>query len=254
MTAVTKQGGAAALTAVLGDHTKHYASLLPKGYEPSRLITSALVAISQTPELMKCEHRSIALALAKVAQWGLDVGDTAYLIPFKGKAVAVVGFKGLIQLMVGSAVRKVEAHVVREGEPFEYQRGTGEFLRHSPRSYERGKEPPITHAYAIVTLKFGYQQFEVMSAAEIEDIRQRFSVQWKSGPLPAWYARKTLIRRVAKYVPQSDRLKSALETDAEFAEEPEVPETSYTVDTETGEVMDTDAPSAVVDGDEEYPL
>jgi hypothetical protein len=48
-------------------------------------------------------------------------------------------------------------------------------------------------------------QFEVMTVEEIEAIRAK-SRSWAKGPLPAWYARKTVIRQLAKYVGKSPQL------------------------------------------------
>jgi recombinational DNA repair protein RecT len=49
-----------------------------------------------------------------------------------------------------------------------------------------------------------------MNAADIEEIRQKYSKQWKNGPLPAWYAKKTVVRQVAKLVPRNPRLAKML--------------------------------------------
>lgn len=186
-----------------------YGKLLPKGYEPERLVTGALVACTRNPELLKCDPTSIAVALATVAQWGLDLGTTAHLVPYGRTCTPVADYKGYIELMVAAGARKVEAHEVREGDDFEYRFGTDAWLRHTPKAK---KDAPIIAAYAVVTLRQGVEQFEVMTAEEIEEIRAK-SKGWAKGQLPAWYARKTVIRRCAKYVPKTVRLTAALAGD-----------------------------------------
>lgn len=198
-----------ALKQTLAGFLPSYGKLLPRGYEPERLVTGALVAATRNPELLKCDPTSIAVALATVAQWGLDLGTTAHLVPYGRQCTPVADYKGYIELMVAAGARKVEAHEVREGDAFEYAFGTNAYLRHTPKAKQGA---PITHAYAVVTLRGGVEQFEVMTAEEIEEIRAK-SKGWAKGQLPAWYARKTVIRRCAKYVPKTVRLSAALAAD-----------------------------------------
>ena len=55
----------------------------------------------------------------------------------------------------------------------DYEYGLEPYLRHKPdRSLDPG---PLTYAYAVIFYRDGSRQFDVMSAAEIEDIRKRSS-------------------------------------------------------------------------------
>lgn len=221
----------AVLKQELEGRSKLYESMLPAGYRPDRLITGAMLAVSKMPDLLKCSPVSIAVALGQVAQLGLDVGITAHLVPFKGACTMIPDYKGYIELMCKAGARKVEASVVRQGEHFEYEKGTNPRISHKPL----GSTAPITHAYAIVWLRGGNDfQFEVMTAEEIEKIRAK-SMQWARGELPEWYARKTVIRRVAKYVPKNPALAQLLAVDTP---EPTV------IDGATGEVLDAGYPAA----------
>lgn len=188
-----------------------FKDLLPKNYEPARLITGAMVAITLEPKLLRCKPVSIATALARVAQWGLDVGDTAHLLPFGDTCTPVPDYKGLIRLMLRAGARKVEAHEVREGDDFSYEYGIAPKLQHRPSG--RGK---ITHAYAIAWLRSGEPVFEVMTAEEIDAIRKSKSMSWKAGELPKWYARKTVVRQLAKYMDRTPEL-NALMTQEDMA-------------------------------------
>jgi recombination protein RecT len=191
-----------------------YQKLLPSGYSPDRLVTGALVALARNPELAKCTPSSIALALAQVAQWGLDLGMTAHLVPFGSVCTAVADYKGYIELMIAAGARKVEAHEVRQGDEFDFGYGTEPYLRHKPRH----GTAPILGAYAIVWLRADVTQFEYMPVAEIEAIRGK-SKQWAKGELTSWYARKCVIRRLTKYVAKTPRLAAMLRGDeTELAE------------------------------------
>lgn len=218
----------------LEERSESFAKLLPKNYPVDRLITGALVALQVNPELRKCSTASLMTALAKVAQSGLDVGDTAHLVPFKGSVTFIPDYKGYIKLMCEAGARKVESREVRTGDEFIYRYGSDPKLDHVPLP---GNIAPISFAYAVVTLRGGVTQFEVMSAAEIDKIRVTNSKQWKSGPLEPWYARKTVIRRIAKYIVKSPRLAIALSMD----EDP-----NDTFDPTTGEVYEGAADPTVL--------
>jgi recombination protein RecT len=197
------------LRAELARYMPSYEKLLPAHYPADRLVVGAMLAVTRNPELLKCSAQSIAVALAQVAQWNLDVGTTAHLVPFKGRCTAMADYKGYIEQMCKAGARKVEAYVVREGDDFEMQRGTDPFLRHTPKT----GDAPIIGAYAIAWFRGGVTQFEFMTAEEIDSIRHANSQNWKAGPLPKWYARKTVIRQLAKYVPKTASLTRLLAED-----------------------------------------
>lgn len=195
---------------------------LPEGADVARVIATVRLAIAndKTKALGKCTPQSLVLGVARIQQWGLELGTTAHLLPFGTEATPVADYKGLAELMVGSgAVRHVETHVVYEGDEFSYRLGLEPKIDHVP-AMPRKKGALITHAYCILHLPFARFAFDVMAASDIDEIRQRYSKQWKNGPLPAWYAKKTVIRQVAKTVPKNPRLAKVLATmDAERAVE-----------------------------------
>lgn len=211
-----------ALKEELAGYIPSYQQLLPPGYSAERLVTGALVAVTRDPALLRCTPLSVALSLAQVAQLGLDVGTTAHLVSFKSKVsrrgepdryedrcTMIADYKGYIELMTNAGARKVEARVVRQGDEFEYRYGTEPFLKHIPKS----ETAAVTHAYAIIWITSNVTQFEVMTVAEVEEIRKK-SKQWSDGPLPTWYARKTAIRRLVKYVPKrTSRLQALAEAE-----------------------------------------
>lgn len=179
---------------------------LPEGMSVERVAATIQLAIKndETGALRKCTRESLVLGAARILQWHLDLGTTAYLIPFGNKAVPVASYQGLASLAIASrAVRFFDPQVVRDGDVFEYQLGTEGFVRHRPLSKNTG---PITHVYCVVTLPYGAKVFDVMSIEEVDEVRLTYSKQWKKGPCPAWYAKKTIIRRVTKMLPKDPAL------------------------------------------------
>lgn len=142
-------------------------------------------------------------------------------------------FMGLMKLAKQSnEISKIEAHVVYENDTFDYQYGIRPIINHLPfrgRSrrqiirdlWKELKHEPTedvinaaveqespglkTHAYCVWSLKDGTEQFEVMTADEIESIRNRSQAKdsgpWVTDEAEMW--RKTVVRRASKYMPMS---------------------------------------------------
>lgn len=207
------------------------APFLPPGVQLERIAASLRVALAKDraawkkegpSPLERCSPMSVFMAVAKIAQWGLEVGETAHLVPFGSDCVPVADYKGLAELVIASGVaRAVEAHCVYEKEPFRLKRGTSIEIEHHPIGDPKGRGPMVG-AYALFHLRFGVVLLEYMAVSEIDEIRQKHSKQWKQGTLPEWYARKTVVRRGVKLLPKNPRLAERLAAlDNEVVEVPE---------------------------------
>lgn len=197
---------------------------LPEGVNVERVIASAQLAVMTNPAIGECDPRSVILAVARVAQWGLEVGQTAHLVPYGKTCNAIPDYRGLVEMIVRSgAARSVEARVVREGDEFQYEYGTSKRIRHLPLAKSTAR---ITHAYAIVTLRFQDFDFVVLDREEIEAVRSK-SKGWSKGELEgcAWYAKKTAVRRVVNLIPKNAKLAALWQTVTDDAEE--VPEGTF---------------------------
>ncbi len=198
------------------------APFLPEGVNVERVAAAAQLAVMQMPAIAECDPKSIVLAVAKIAQWGLDIGTTAHLLPFGKVCTPVPDYRGLVEMIVRSgAARSVEARVVREGDTFRYTYGTAKMIEHIPLAKSTAK---ITHAYAIANLRFQAFDFVVLDRDEIEAVRGK-SKQWAKGDLEscAWYAKKTAVRRVVNLIPKNAKLAEVL------ASVEEIPEADFTV-------------------------
>lgn len=186
--------------------------------DADRFALMAWRAITLNPKLVQCDPNTVLGALLDAARFGLTidgVSGKAALVPFKGKAQLIIGYKGLIELMIRSGkVVAVDAEVVRENDVFEYQLGTEARLKHVPAPKERGE---ITHAYCILHLANGAKTFRVLSHEQLEDIRNKSPFGHdERGP---WCThteemyRKTAVRATAKTAPMSDELGRAVAQD-----------------------------------------
>lgn len=194
---------------------------LPSHLKPDRFIRIALTATMRTPKLLKCDHASFFNALLTLSQLGIEPdGRRAHLIPFENRkrnvteCQLIIDYKGLAELAMRSGVvSNIHADVVCENDEFEYDRG--ELKRHKINFRSpRGK---IYAVYALCRFKDGTEKSDVMDLEEIEGIRKR-SRAGDNGPwVTDWseMAKKTVFRRLSKWLPLSAEFRDAVEADSD---------------------------------------
>lgn len=194
---------------------------LPRHLNADRMIRIAMTELRKTPKLAECDRASFIGAIIQASQLGLEPGNAlghAYLVPFWNKArrchevQLIPGYRGLIDLARRSGkVVSISARVVRAKDEFRYVLGSEERIEHVPSSDPEPGE--ITHVYAIARLTDGTQQMEVMTRAQVDTLSKNPDAD---GPWKSHYdemARKTVIRRLAKYLPLSPEYVQAIELD-----------------------------------------
>lgn len=193
----------------------YFANVLPSHVPADRFAKVVIAAISRQPALLNCTQESVILAVTQAATLGLEptgVLGSAYLVPYKTECQLIIGYRGLIDLARRSGqIRSIEARVVREGDRFTCTYGLEPKLEHEPDW--SSAEGELRFAYAVARLADGSVQYEVMSKAQIDKVKAG-SKAGRSGPWVDHYeemARKTVIRRLAKYLPLSVELADALE-------------------------------------------
>lgn len=244
---IDRKAAYSAITSKIDDNEERILSALTPTISRSQFMAVALQAIARSSRLLECTPSSIVLALIDAAELGLvpsGLMGSAYLVPYRNgktrlyEAKLIPGYRGLIDLARRSGeVRTVEAQVVRQRDAFDYQYGTGQFIRHVPYlnlTNERGPETvddrgevklgvlldggPYIAVWARAVLASGEEQFDVKGMAFVDRIRAR-SKSADDGPWVTDYeamARKTMARQLLKYLPLAvDRLTRALELEDE---------------------------------------
>jgi recombination protein RecT len=245
------------------------AKMLPKHLNAERLLKVAQIAATTTPALAKCDVASLVGAIGQCAQMGLEPNTVlghAYLVPFNTKrkdangnerwvnsVQVIIGYKGLIDLARRSGqIVSIAAHEVCTNDKFELVYGLDEKLIHTPALGERGT---VLGFYSVAKLKDGGHCFEFMSLMQVQEIMKATQSKGKYGPWQDHFTemgRKTVIRRLAKYLPLSIEFQTAaaldgmaeggkdqhLDTlDGDFAIIPDdAPYAAGSVDEETGEI------------------
>jgi recombination protein RecT len=200
------------------------AKALPKHMDTEHLSRTALTEIRKNPELGKCDAISLFGAIIQCAQLGLEPGSVlghAYLLPFRNTkenrtdVQFIVGYRGMIDLARRSGqIVSLQAHSVYEGDKFDFAYGLDEKLEHVPTSDIDNRGEMIA-VYAVAKLQGGGYQIEVMWKKEVDLIR----AQSKAGNFGPWkthyeeMAKKTVIRRLFKYLPVSVEVQTAATLD-----------------------------------------
>lgn len=197
---------------------------LPSHIKAERMIRVALNAVRRNSKLLQCDLRSLLGAVLQSAQLGLEcdglLGE-AYLVPFKREVTLIPGYRGLLKIARQSAlISTISARVVYANDKFDYEFGLHERLHHVPsRDSDWGG---LIYVYAVAHMKDGGWQFEVMSLAEVEKIRdssQGFQASKKFGFTTPWdthfpeMAKKTVLRRLCKMLPGSIELQRVVMMD-----------------------------------------
>jgi len=196
---------------------------LPRHLNPETMLRIALTAFRMNPALARCQPASVFAAVIQASQLGLrpNLLGECYLIPFKDECQLLIGYQGLLGLARNSGqIDSLGAYLVYEKDTFEVRFGTDPGVNHLP--YLDGDAGAVRVGYAVAKLKGGGTHVEVMTISELHAIRDRSSNVQRAraaGKKTPWdtdfgeMARKTLIRRICKYLPKSNELATALAID-----------------------------------------
>jgi recombination protein RecT len=241
-------------------------AVLPTHIKVDQFNRVVMTAINLNPQLVAADRRSLFNSCNRCAADGLlPDGREAALVTFGNQVQYMPMVFGIIKKLRNSGeIASVTARLVYEKElaeaRFRFVIEDGqERLQHEPMlTGERGKPALV---YATAKFKDGTVQNEVMTVADVEKVRNSSRAK-NSGPWTQWWdemARKTVIRRLSKYLPLSaedHRIMQDQAEDTEFSEMkrgaiaaapqsldaarmlggPAEPETTH--DAETGEVIE----------------
>lgn len=214
------------------------AQVAPGGIDAQKLTKSAIIAIGQNPDLLKCTQESLARSVICAAEFGLSPARAlgqVFFVPFWDKdqnayvANMMIGYKGFILLMYRAGIADdISTRLIYRDEVDGLQiiGGSRPDIIHpiNPLGLRAKpfQEENIVGGYCIIHRKNGLSHYEFMTYEQIKAV-QRCS---RRGNVPPWtthweqMARKTVIRRAANYFPifdsaEGERFAKALEYDDE---------------------------------------
>jgi recombination protein RecT len=221
----------------IANMASQFANALPNKIGVERMLRIVMTAILNNPKLAQCEPNSFFGALLQALQLGLEVNTPlgqSYLIPRwdknaygKGagglKCYFQIGYQGLLDLCYRyGKYRQITAEIVYQGDDFDYELGTRQFLRHNPK----GKSTNPKYVWALYELDNGGQRFVVWTWEKVMRHAESFSEsydeetgKWK---FSAWSSnqeskesmgQKTALIDLLKYAPKSVELSMAVSAD-----------------------------------------
>jgi recombination protein RecT len=213
------------IRSLLEAHQKQFELALAGTVNTDKFVRVALTEIRRNSKLGEASVPSLLGALLASAQLGLEPGGPlghAYLVPYGKEVQLIVSYKGMEQLAYRSGiVASINARVVREGDSFDFEFGSNEYIRHIPKAGVGGE---VTHAYCIARLVTGGQVMVVLFREDIERRKGRSKATGKGSPWDTDYdemARKSAIRAIFRDLPASTETQRALGYDERQFTSPE---------------------------------
>ncbi len=208
------------LRADLSRMNREFEAALPRQIPVDRFVRTIVTAVQMQPELLEADRRTLISSCMKAAQDGLLLdGREAGLSVYNdrkngGQTVAYLPMVGgiLKKIRQSGEVSTVRAHVVYQGDEFDFELGDNERIHHKPNLGAPGDPVAV---YAIAKFYDGDVQREVMSVPQIERIRAKATGIGKACWTSEWgeMAKKTVIRRLSKRLPSSNDLDRVLDSD-----------------------------------------
>ena len=224
--------------ALIKKSTAEWARVLPKVCTPERFARMALSCIRKNEKLQEAlttkeGKASILSSLMTCAELGIEPdGRRAHLIPYKNEITLIIDYKGLAELVMRSGlVSNIHADKVCKNDKFIVNKG--KIVEHIP-DYTKPRGEAYAY-YANITFKDGTEKSEIMTHDEVVSISKRskavqyYEAKKKKGEWASetpWQtdfdemAKKTVFRRVSKWVPLSPEVRDAIQKsdEAEFIE------------------------------------
>ena len=211
----------------LGEQLKkretQFTAALPAHMPVERFMRVVLTAVQNNPALANADRAYLWNSCMRAAQDGLlPDGRDGALVIYRSKSNGDWIDKVQWMPMIGGLRKKVRnsgeikdwnAHVVYAKDQFEFELGDEPFIRHKP--FMGGDPGPVIAAYSVAQFKSGEKSREVMTRAQIEQVRAASKSKDK-GPWVDWFdemCRKTVARRHAKVLPMSTDLDDLIRRD-----------------------------------------
>ena len=204
------------LQSLMSQAESRFLSLMGDATKTRQFAQILLTSVQKSPSLQKCTPMSIVGCALELGGLGLSPDQQlgqAYMVPYKDQAQLQIGYKGFIAL--AKRASNIIFHppgVVREGDHFIHKRGMDQTLDHIESHEVRGE---ISHVYVVVEFADGRKLCESMNRDQVLKIKNRSpssgSGPWVTDEEEMW--KKTVIRRLAKYLDLSPELNKAVALD-----------------------------------------
>ncbi len=179
---------------------------------------SIMNMLRKNQKLLTCNVDSLMGSIFTAAQLGLRIGygalNEAWVIPYAGEATFQIGYMGFIALMDRTGLyRRIAGDMVRQGDLFEYEKGSQYVFRHKKLNFDPTATPAFY--YGEFQTIHGGGDYKILSHAEVLAHAQERSKSFKRGEGP-WVSDfnamgiKTAMKDVCKRAPRGTELAPSL--------------------------------------------
>lgn len=181
-----------------------------------RFMKQCQLALYKVPSLASCDKKSLFNSFIQCAELGLDPTfrlGSACIVPFKGVATLIIGYRGMIDLATRSGeVKTANAWVVHKKDVFKPRNGSiPTHIPYVPMPEDEQDPGAAYAAWARYTVRGGVSEATVMTKREIEGVmmkapavRAKQKTPWTDDPFSTeemW--KKTVLKRNLKNAPLS---------------------------------------------------
>lgn len=193
------------LTSLLVSHNMH----------PAQFKQIVLTEIKRSPQMMEAfrmNPQSLFAAIIHCAELGLSPSQQLgefFFIPFKGHIRPILGYKGLVTLLLrNNGLKTIWCESVHEADDFVYELGLDPILKHTPKDEIRTSFT-LTHVYCVVKTRDDEKPFKVLSKSELEKIianmKNANELYWNdTKDSQFWMLKKIALKQIAKLLPKDN--------------------------------------------------
>lgn len=214
--------------AMLDSMAGEFEAALPRFIPLEHFLRVALTGIKTTRGLAACSAQSLLAALLDCAQTGLmPCTNEAAIIPYGNTATFVPQYQGYVEIFHRTGkVERVELDWVRRCDKLVHVKGDDPCFQHYP-DHEKADDSEAYLAYAFLRYKDGGRSdISFLTRKQAERLRNAHSKGYqkaeKEGKADSpWHTDfddmwlKSVLRRLAKYVPKSPELTALLKKDTD---------------------------------------
>lgn len=193
--------------------------------EMLKFMSWVIYAINKIPQLLNDRDWLINAVLELAQIWiSPGIGQEAYILPYKGKATAMIGYQWFVRLLYDTWISSIYSEVVYKNDTFKNIMGTTPGIQHEidPTMSKKERWEAIG-AYVIVKYKWE-NIFKYMNKADILEFRDKYSQSYKGKwqayspwnevndpELNMW--KKTILKQMIKFLPKTPQIEVATEVD-----------------------------------------
>ncbi len=183
-----------------------------------------IYSIQKIPSLLN-DTDSLTSAIMELAQLWIAPGimQEAYILPYKGKATAIIGYQGFVRLLYEAWIKSVYTEIVRDKDTFKNILWINPKIIHEvdPELSQKDRWNAI---WCYVVVKVNNETiYKYMNKEDIYKFREYSqSYNWKWKEYSPWLEKndpelnmwkKTVFKQMIKYLPKNEKIAKANEID-----------------------------------------